>query len=116
MAPPLPERGTVLSPVKLWVLAMLAPSGGCAWLRSRRYASNLTGLARDCPGHGRSGRRKRRLDRTKEHSPGRITRLPTPSTRGYKHLPSAGKMMNAPHTEMLTGPAAQRIDHADLPP
>ena len=36
----------MLSGVKLWVLAMLAPGGGCAWLRSRRCAANLTPLAR----------------------------------------------------------------------
>ena len=82
------------------------PSGGCAWLRSRRCAANLTGLARDCRGDGRSGRRNRRLDRTKEHPPAGITRLPARSTRSYKHAPSAGVTMNVPHTEMLIGPAA----------
>ncbi|HVB98807.1 MAG TPA: hypothetical protein VNJ12_05665, partial [Candidatus Dormibacteraeota bacterium] len=56
----------------------------------------------------------RRLDRTKEHPPGRITRLPTPSTRGYKQLPSAGKMMNAPHTEMLTGPGKLLMSMASV--
>ncbi len=84
------------------------PSGGCARLRSRRCAANLTGLARDCPGNGRSGRRNRRLDRTKEHPPARTTRLPTRSTSGYKHLPSAGKTMNASHTEIPTGPCWPR--------
>ncbi len=48
------------------------PRRGCAWLRSRRCAANLTGLARDRRGYGRSERRNRRLDRTKEQivSPG----------------------------------------------
>ena len=45
LPPALPQHGVVLSPVKLWVLAMLAPERGCAWLRSHRYAANLTGLA-----------------------------------------------------------------------
>ena len=95
----------MLSPVKLWVLAMLAPKrGGCAWLRSRRCAANLTGLARDCRGDGRSGRRNRRFDRTKKHPLVGITRLPARSTRSYKYTPRAGATMNVPHTEMLIGP------------
>jgi hypothetical protein len=49
-APLLAKHGIALSPVKLWVLAMLAPERGCAWLRSRRKRANLTGLARDASG------------------------------------------------------------------
>jgi hypothetical protein len=41
----------MLSPVKLWVLAMLAPSGAARGSGpAAEEAANLTGLARDCPG------------------------------------------------------------------
>jgi len=42
--PSFAEPGVVLSPVKLWVLAMLAPSRDCAWLRSRRQRRIWQGL------------------------------------------------------------------------
>jgi hypothetical protein len=67
------------------------PSGGCAWLRSRRCASNLTGHARDRLENARSGRRNRRLDRTKEHRSASITRLHAASSNGYHHLPNTGR-------------------------
>jgi len=103
-ASPLPQHGVVLSPVKLWVLAMLAPKRDCAWLRSRRCAANLTGLARDRPENARSGRRNRRLDRTKEHLSESIKRLQTGVSTRYSYTSSAGETINASHTEILTGP------------
>jgi hypothetical protein len=50
VAPPLPELGVVLSPVKSWVLAMLAPQRGLRVAAVRPHAANLTGLARDAGG------------------------------------------------------------------
>jgi len=80
------------------------PSGGCAWLRSSRYAANLTGPARDCLQSGRSGRRNSRLDRTKEHLSDIIKRLQTEVSTEYSHAPSAAETINASHTEILTVP------------
>jgi hypothetical protein len=45
-----PEPGIVLSPVKLWVLAMLAPQRGLRVAAVPPRAANLTGLARDADG------------------------------------------------------------------
>jgi hypothetical protein len=46
----------VLSPVKLWVLAMLAPKQGLRVAAVPPQAANLTGLARDAGGMaGRDG-------------------------------------------------------------
>ncbi len=42
-----PEDGIVLSPVKLWVLAMLAPKPGLRVAAVPPQAANLTGPARD---------------------------------------------------------------------
>jgi hypothetical protein len=76
-SPFLPEHGVVLSSVKLWVLAMLAPrSGGLCGAPVQPQAANLTGLARDAGGMTRSGRRNRRFDRTKEHRQARQSRAP----------------------------------------
>jgi hypothetical protein len=41
---------TVTSPVELWVLAMLAPKAGCAWLRSRRKGGEFDRLCARLPG------------------------------------------------------------------
>ena len=49
------EPGIVLRPVKLWVLAMLAPQRGLRVAAVPPRAANLTGLARDADGMGRSG-------------------------------------------------------------
>ena len=104
-ASPLPQHGVVLSPVKLWVLAMLAPRGAARGSGpAAEEAANLTGLARDCPGNGRSGRRNRRLDRTKEHLSESIKRLQTGVSTRYSYTSSAGETINASHTEILTGP------------
>src|SRR5665213_181629 len=104
-APALPQHGVVLSPVKLWVLAMLAPKRDCAWLRSRRCAANLTGLARDCLKNARSGRGNRCLDRTKEHPTDNSKRLQTGMSTRYSYTSSADETINASHTEILTAPA-----------
>jgi hypothetical protein len=45
-----PEPDIVLSPVKLWVLAMLAPQRGLRVAAVPPRAANLTGLARDADG------------------------------------------------------------------
>jgi hypothetical protein len=58
-APLWPERGIVLSPVKLWVLAMLARKQGLCVAAVPPHAANLTGPARDADAVGRSGRRNR---------------------------------------------------------
>jgi hypothetical protein len=42
-----PEHGIVLSPVQLWVLAMLAPKPGLRVAPVPPQAANLTELARD---------------------------------------------------------------------
>jgi len=85
------------------------PSGGCAWLRSSRYAANLTGPARDCLQSGRSGRRNSRLDRTKEHLSDIIKRLQTEVSTEYSHAPSAAETINASHTEILTVPTGTAV-------
>ena len=46
--PPLAQRGAVLSPVKLWVLAMLAPKPGLRVAPVPPQAANLIGPARAC--------------------------------------------------------------------
>ena len=52
----LPSRAV---PGNGWVLAMLAASGGCAWLRSRaQAAAPLPGPARDARLEGSSGKRQ----------------------------------------------------------
>ena len=73
-------------------------------------AANLTGLARDCPGNGRSGRRNRCPDRTKEQPSACSRRLLASSLKGYDLLPSGGQTINVSHTEILTVP--QRLGHA----
>jgi hypothetical protein len=49
-APAYVEPGVVLSPVKLWVLAMLAPQVGLRVAPVPPQAANLTGPARDADG------------------------------------------------------------------
>ena len=44
------KRGVVLSPVKLWVLAMLAPKRGLRVAAVPPQAANLPRLARDADG------------------------------------------------------------------
>jgi hypothetical protein len=46
----LTEHGVVLGPVKLWVLAMLAPKRGLRVAAVPPQAANLTGPARDADG------------------------------------------------------------------
>jgi hypothetical protein len=65
-SPRMPQYGCVLSPIKSWVLAMLAPRG-CARPRCRRKAANLTRPVRGCLENGRSKPRNRHFDRTKQH-------------------------------------------------
>ena len=101
LPPALPQHGVVLSPVKLWVLAMLAPARGCAWLRSRRYAANLTGLARDRPENARSGRRNSRFDRTNEHLSESNSACRPPCPPNTLTPPNEGETINASHTEIL---------------
>jgi hypothetical protein len=119
------KHGVVLSPVKLWVLAMLAPERGCAWLRSRRYAANLTGLARDRPENARSGRRNSRLEQTNEHLSEGISACRPRCPPNTLTRPARAKPIDASHTEILTVPSQdhhlcrplhQTILSASIPP
>ena len=81
------------------------PSGGCAWLRSRRYATNLTRPARDCRRIGRSGRRNRRFvePRNMDQHPKSTCRVDhEPDTVA---CPMVGETENASHTENPTLPS-----------
>jgi hypothetical protein len=84
------SHGVVLSPVKLWVLAMLAPKRGLCVAPVPPQAANLTGLVRDRRYDGRSGRRNRRCDRTKEQRSASITSLPGGSFAAYSRAPIGG--------------------------
>ena len=112
LPPALPQHGVVLSPIKLWVLAMLAPKRGCAWLRSRRYAANLTGLARDRPENARSGRRNSRLDQTNEHLSEGIRACRPQCPPNTLARTARAKPINASHTEILTVPDGLTVQPA----
>jgi hypothetical protein len=94
----------VLSPVKLWVLAMLAPKRGLRVAPVPPQAAHLTGLARDCPENGRSGRRNRCFDRTKEHGLSRTWTCRVGKDPVTVAHPMVGETENASHTEILTLP------------
>jgi hypothetical protein len=96
------RHGVVLSPVKLWVLAMLAPRRELCVAPVPPQAANLTGLVRDRRGNGRSGRRNRRCDRTKEHgSASASPSCPADYSPDTVMRPMVGETANASHTEIL---------------
>jgi hypothetical protein len=91
---------------KSWVLAMLAPKRGLRVAPVPPKAADLTRLARGCRDNGRSGRRNRRFDRTKE--PGLVsiaTCRPDYSTATV-FCPMVGETACASHTEIRTLPTA----------
>ena len=87
------------------------PSRDCAWLRSRLKAANLTGLARGCPGNGRSGRRNRHLGQTKEHLSARINACRQGQPTDMRSLAQCG-----PHYERLAHRNSDRSRPAPCPP
>jgi hypothetical protein len=91
ITPSLPEPGAVLSPVKSWVLAMLAPQRGrrVAAVPPLRGEFDLACARRRCD--GRSGRRNRRHNRTKEHGLARIPRLADWAIRQIRLLVRQGR-------------------------
>jgi len=80
------------------------PSGGRRVAPVPPQAANLTRLARDRRGNARSGRRNRRLDRTKEHGLARIACCRADHSTATVFHPMVGGTANAPHTEILTVP------------
>jgi hypothetical protein len=94
---PCPRRG------KSWVLAMLAPQRGLRVAPVPPKTADLTRPARGRRDNGRSGRRNRRFDRTKEQP-----RTSWPCRHGYSSLtvrhPMVGETEHASHTEIRTLP------------
>ena len=99
---PHPGRG------KSWVLAMLAPKGGLRVAPVPPKTADLTRPARGRRDNGRSGRRNRRFDRTKEQP-----RTSWPCRHHHPSLtvyhPMVGETENASHTEIRTLPPAAEI-------
>ena len=100
-----PKHGAVLSAVKLWVLAMLAPKGGLRVAPVPPQAANLTELTRGRQANARSGRRNRRLDRTKEHGLARIATCCADHSIATVFCPMVGETPYASHTEIRTVPS-----------
>src|SRR4051812_39307965 len=89
------------------------PSGGGAWLRSRRKRRFDTACA-PRPDNARSGRRNRRFNRTKEQ-PRTAVGLAVTITRPIHSFAQWWVRLNcAPHTEIRTSPVLVHLEHGDL--
>jgi hypothetical protein len=105
-ASPGPEHGTVLSPVKLWVLAMLAPKPGLCVAPVPPQAANLPGPAHDADGMaGRDGGTGALIEPRNMDQP--ATGLLSGPFIRYGYLPIAGETEDASHTEFLTLPSVE---------
>ena len=93
---------------KSWVLAMLAPKRGLRVAPVPPKTADLTRLTRGRRDDGRSGRRNRRCDRTKER-----TRLASPCRHHHPSItvvhPMVGETEQTSHTEIRTLPPAARL-------
>jgi hypothetical protein len=104
----------VLSPVKLWVLAMLAPKRGLRVAAVPPHAANLTGPARDAG--GMAGRDEgtgaliepRNMDQA-------VYQLAEWAIHPIQLLARSGVRLKTPsHTEILTVPVANSPHHTDI--
>ena len=96
---PCPGRG------KSWVLAMLAPKRGLRVAPVPPKTADLTRPAHGGRDNGRSGRRNRRFDRTKEQSRTSWPCRYDLSSLTVRH-PMVGETEHASHTEIRTLPCA----------
>jgi hypothetical protein len=93
---------------KSWVLAMLAPKQGLRVAPVPPKSADLTRPPRGRLDNGRSGRRNRRFDRTKEQP-----RTSSPCGHDHPSLtvvhPMVGQTEHASHTEIRTLPEQQNL-------